>query len=219
MTEDLGPPRATIRFILASASPARLRTLLAAGVVPEVIVSRFDESSVQLLPAVQLVQVLAAAKATTVCTWLRDQAAAAGELPGEALVLGCDSLLEIDGQALGKPEGYEDSIERWKQMRGREAILHTGHSLQDVVAGREVIATVSTTVHVGDISDEEIEVYCSSGEPSKVAGAFTIDQFGGWFIDAIEGDHHNVVGLSLPALRKMLRELNVTLRDLGYPTP
>jgi len=213
-------PRASIRFILGSASPARLRTLLAAGVVPEVIVSLFDESSVEARPAAELVQVLADAKALTISDRLRSESLAAGEqLPAKALVLGCDSLLELDGQALGKPASYDDAVLRWRRMRGRKGILHTGHCLVDVAAERLAIATVSTTVHFGDITDEEIEVYCSSGEPSNVAGAFTIDQFGGWFIDAIEGDHHNVVGLSLQALRKMLRELNFSLCDLGYPTP
>jgi len=213
-------PLASIRFILGSASPARLRTLLAAGVVPEVIVSRFDESSVEALPAAELVQVLANAKALTISNRLRGESRAAGEeLPGEALVLGCDSLLELDGEALGKPASHDDATLRWRRMRGRVGVLHTGHCLVDVAGERLATATVSTTVHFGDVTDEEIEVYCSSGEPSTVAGAFTIDQLGGWFIDAIEGDHHNVVGLSLPALRKMLRELNFSLWDLGYPTP
>ena len=187
--------------------------------MPEVIVSRFDESSVEALPAVELVQVLANAKALSISNWLRSESLAAGELPGEALVLGCDSLLELDGEALGKPASHDDAIVRWRRMRGRKGILHTGHCLIDVAAERIAIATVSTTVHFGDITDEEIEVYCSSGEPSNVAGAFTIDGFGGWFIDGIEGDHHNVVGLSLPVLRKMLKELNFSLYDLGYPTP
>ena len=213
-------PQGRIRFILGSASPARLSTLLAAGVVPEVMVSQFDESSVQDLPPVELVQVLANAKTMAIAEYLRAESRALGEeLPGEALILGCDSMLEFDGEALGKPESHLESVARWQRMRGHKGILHTGHCLLDLAAERLVIATVSTTVHFGDISDEEIEVYCGSGEPAQVAGAFTIDGFGGWFIDAIEGDHHNVVGLSLQALRKMLRELNFSLADLGYPTP
>ena len=216
---DLGPPEATIRFILASASPARYETLLRAGVVPERLVSNFDESSVTGLPPAELAQALASNKANVVSQVLKRDALARGELPGEALVLGCDSVLELDGEALGKPSSYADSIARWQQMRGRKGILHTGHCLIDCVAERIAIATVSTTVHFSDVTDEEIEVYCSSGEPSNVAGAFTIDGFGGWFIDGVEGDHHNVVGLSLPVLRKMLKELNFSLWDLGYPTP
>jgi septum formation protein len=216
---DLGPPESKVRFILASASPARFETLRRAGIVPEIVISNFDESLVTGLPPVELVQALANNKANLVWQGLKHEALARGELPGETLVLGCDSLLELDGDAMGKPSSYEDSIARWQRMRGRKGILHTGHCLIDCVAERIVAATVSTTVEFGDVTDEEIEVYCSSGEPSNVAGAFTIDGFGGWFIDGISGDHHNVVGLSLPVLRRMLTELNFTLWDLGYPTP
>jgi septum formation protein len=216
---DLGPPEAKVRFILASASPARYKTMLLAGVVPERMVSNFDESLVTGLPPAQTAQALADNKANVVWQGLKREALILDEPLGETLVLGCDSLLELDGEALGKPLSYADSIARWQKMRGRMGILHTGHCLIDCVAERIAVATVSTTVQFGDITDEEIEVYCSSGEPSNVAGAFTIDGFGGWFIDAISGDHHNVVGLSLPILRRMLRELNFSLWDLGYPTP
>lgn len=216
---DLGTPESKIRFILASASPSRYETLLRAGVVSERIVSNFDESSVTGLPPAQLVQALANNKADFVSQGLKREALARGELPGEALVLGCDSLLELDGEALGKPESYADSIARWQHMRGRKGVLHTGHCLIDCVAERIAIATASTTVRFSDVTDDEIAVYCSSGEPSNAAGAFTIDGFGGWFIDGVEGDHHNVVGLSLPVLRRMLKELNFSLWDLGYPTP
>jgi len=199
----------SIRFVLASASPARRETLLRAGVVPEVIVSHLDESQATADTPAQLVQALANAKALAISERLR----------GEALVLGCDSLLEFDGAALGKPVSAADAVARWQRMRGRTGILHTGHCLVDCAGARLVTATESTTVHFGDITDEEIETYCGSGEPSDVAGAFTIDGFGGWFVDAIEGDHHNVVGLSLPVLRRLLRELDFGLRDIGYPTP
>lgn len=199
----------TIRFVLASASPARRETLLRAGVVPEVIVSGVDESAVTADTPAQLAQRLADLKALAVGKQLR----------GEALVLGCDSLLEFDGETLGKPDSVDAAIKRWQRMRGRSGTLHTGHALLDVAAERVVFGTVATIVHFADITDEEIEVYCSSGEPSNVAGAFTIDGFGGWFIDGVEGDHHNVVGLSLPVLRRMLHELNFGLADIGYPTP
>ena len=201
----------TIRFILASESPARLRTLLRAGVVPEVMVSGLIESSVDSkgdTPA-EFAQVLANTKAKLVRAQVR----------GEALVLGCDSLLELDGEALGKPASYTDAPACWERMRGRVGTLHTGHCLMDVAAERVAIATVSTHVEFADITDEEIELYCGTGEPSNVAGAFTIDGFGGWFINGIQGDPHNVVGLSLPMLRRMLRELNFGLPDIGYPAP
>jgi septum formation protein len=187
--------------------------------VPERLVSNFDESSVTGLPPAELAQTLANKKAGVVWQELKREALILDEPLAETLVLGCDSVFELDGQALGKPSSYEDSKARWRQMRGRKGVLHTGHCLIDCVAERIVGATGSTTVQFSDITDEEIEIYCSSGEPSNVAGAFTIDGFGGWFVDGISGDHHNVVGLSLILLRRMLSELNFTLWDLGYPTP
>ncbi len=197
----------TIRFVLASASPARYRTLARAGVVAEVLVSGVDESqSIAASPA-QLAQILAEAKADAV----------AGTVRGPALVLGCDSLLELDGLALGKPESVDAAIGRWRQMRGKRGVLHTGHALIDVASGRRQSRTVSTVVRFADITDDEIAAYCSSGEPSSVAGGFTIDGLGGWFVDGLEGDPHNVVGLSLPALRRMLADLDYELADIGYP--
>jgi septum formation protein len=202
-----------VRFILASSSRARLRTLRDAGVVPEVIVSYVDEDAIAAtMPdatTAELVQALANAKVSAVMQGL----------DGDRLVLGCDTMLEFDGVAMGKPGTVAVAIDRWRHMRGRRGFLYTGHCLHDSVSGRLVIATARTTVHFADLSDDEIELYCSTGEPSNVAGAFTIDGFGGWFIKAIEGDHHNVVGLSLPDVRRMLGELNYSLTDIGYPTP
>jgi septum formation protein len=196
-----------IRFILASASPARLRTLRAAGVEPEVIVSDVDESRTQADKTAELVDVLATAKARDV----------AGRVDGAALVLGCDSLLELDGAALGKPGTVEAARERWRTMRGRVGTLWTGHCLVDTATGRSAARRVATDVHFADLSDGEIDAYCATGEPTEVAGAFTIDGLGGWFIERIDGDHHNVVGLSLPTLRGMLHELGHSLPDIGYP--
>jgi septum formation protein len=195
-----------LRFVLASASPARLATLRAAGVTPEVIISGFDESGVRASTTSALVATLAAVKAQTVAT----------RVPG-ALVLGCDSMLDLDGVALGKPESVEGAIARWQRMRGRSGTLLTGHCLLDTASGRKVEAVAGTTVRFADVSDAEIEAYCATGEPTQVAGAFTLDGLGGWFVDAVEGDHHNVVGLSLPLLRRMLGELGFGLTDLGYP--
>lgn len=196
-----------VRFILASASPARLRTLRDAGVVPEVIVSGVDESTLeaalQAAPK-QLAQVLAEAKMRAV----------QARVHGDALVLGCDSVLEFDGRAFGKPGRPEIAAERWRAMRGRSGILHTGHAL---MGPRQVtLATVSTVVRFADVTDEEIALYCATGEPASVAGGFTIDGLGGWFIEGIEGDPHNVVGVSLPILRAMLRKQGFELADLGY---
>jgi len=203
-----------VRFVLASASPARLRTLRSAGLAPEVIVSGVDEDAITAGTARELVQLLADAKAEAVAGSLAGAGAVAD---GPALVLGCDSLLEFEGVALGKPADRAEAEARWRRMRGGRGVLHTGHCLIDVVRGRRARTTVATTVHFADASDAEIAAYCASGEPLQVAGAFTIDGLGGWFVEAIEGDHHNVVGLSLPALRGMLAELDHQLADLGYP--
>jgi septum formation protein len=202
-----------VRFVLASASPARLRTLRAAGVRPEVIVSDVDEDALCAAAAhastAELVQLLASEKAAAVRARL-----GAHE---DVLVLGCDSMLDLEGVALGKPGSAAAAVVCWEQLRGKRGMLHTGHCLLDTATGRSATATVATTVHFADITDDEIALYCGTGEPTSVAGAFTIDGLGGWFVNGIEGDHHNVVGLSLPCLRRMLGELGHGLADIGYP--
>jgi septum formation protein len=194
--------------VLASASPARLETLRRAGLEPEVVVSGVDEDAISAATTPELVLRLAAAKARAV----------AEQVAGPAVVLGCDSLLELDGRQLGKPGSAAAAALRWHQMRGRSGILHTGHCLLDTATGREVTRAVATQVQFADVTDAEIEAYCATGEPTAVAGAFTIDGLGGWFVEGVVGDHHNVVGVSLPVVRAMLRELGHGLGDLGYPT-
>jgi septum formation protein len=135
----------------------------------------------------------------------------------DALVLGCDSMLELDGRALGKPGSVESAAQRWREMRGRVGVLHTGHCLIDTSSGRRAARGVDTAVRFADVTDAEIDAYCATGEPAEVAGAFTVDGLGGWFIDGVDGDHHNVIGVSLPALRTLLRELGHGLGDIGYP--
>jgi septum formation protein len=193
-------------LVLASASPARLATLRSAGFDPQVIVSGVDESQVVGVPPAELALRLAELKCGAV--------AASTDLPGEALVLGCDSVLELDGEALGKPDDAADAIRRWEAMRGRSGVLHTGHCLRDVASGQQVAATASTTVHFADVTDEEIAAYVATGEPLHVAGAFTVDGLGGGFVTRIEGDHHNVVGVSLPLVRGLVRELGHRWTDL-----
>ena len=195
-----------MRLVLASASPARLATLRSAGIEPVVIVSGVDESQVAGLPPAELALQLAELKCGAV--------AGRDDLPDDVLVLGCDSVLELDGQALGKPEDAEDAASRWRRMRGRTGVLHTGHSLRDTASGRVAAATASTTVHFADVSDEEIAAYVATGEPLSVAGAFTVDGRGGAFVTGIEGDHHNVVGLSLPLVRELTAELGRSWTDL-----
>jgi septum formation protein len=199
-----------MRFVLASASPARLATLRAAGIDPEVVVSGLDESAITAADTASLVEQLAAAKAQSVSASVTD----------DALVLGCDSMLELDGAMVGKPSSPADAIAFWQRMRGRSGVLYTGHALIAVSGGvpdTPVIAVAATTVHFAEIADDELAVYVGSGEPLAVAGAFTVDGLGGWFVDSIGGDHHNVVGLSLPVLRRMLHKLGLSLTDLGWP--
>ncbi|NUS51404.1 MAG: septum formation protein Maf, partial [Nocardioidaceae bacterium] len=129
-------------------------------------------------------------------------------------VLGCDSVLALDGEILGKPEDASDAVARWRRMRGRTGVLHTGHCLVDLATGREVLRPAATTVHFAAVTDAEIEAYVGTGEPLQVAGAFTVDGLGGPFVTGIEGDHHNVVGLSLPVLREMFADLGVRWTDL-----
>jgi septum formation protein len=196
-----------VRFVLASASPARLSTLRAAGVQPEVIVSGVDEDAIAGDTGPDLVQALATAKAHAV----------AGRLAGDLLVLGCDSMLEFGGRVVGKPASADEAVARWRQLRGRTGVLHTGHALLELRDG-EIACTVpgvaSTEVRFAELSDDEIEAYVGTGEPLKVAGAFTIDGLGGWYVESIVGDHHNVVGLSLPLLRRMLAGLGYRVGDL-----
>ncbi|ROQ66497.1 septum formation protein [Streptomyces sp. 840.1] len=193
------------RLVLASASPARLGLLRQAGFAPEVIVSGVDEDALSAPTPAELALVLAEAKAAAV--------AALPEVAG-ALVIGCDSVLELDGQALGKPADAEEATARWKSMRGRSGVLRTGHSLTDTAAGRTVSETASTTVRFGEPTDAEIAAYVASGEPLHVAGAFTLDGRSAPFVDSIDGDPGNVIGLSLPLLRRLLGELGITVTEL-----
>jgi len=190
------------RFVLASQSPARLRTLRGAGVDPVVVVSGVDESTVTGPPA-DVALTLAVRKAMAVAARCED-----------ALVLGCDSVLDLDGEALGKPADRADAVARWRAMRGRSGVLNTGHCLVDTVTNRQAAQVASTTVHFADLTDEEIEAYVDTGEPLAVAGAFTIDGLGGPFVERIEGDPHNVVGVSLPLLRALLLEVGHRWTDL-----
>ncbi len=193
-------------LVLASASPARLRLLQAAGFDPTVIVSHVDEDAVNVGDLESLVQVLAERKALAV---------AGGEgVPDGALVVGCDSMLEFEGHLLGKPSTADEAVDRWRSMRGGDGHLLTGHCVIDTASNRRAAATASTVVHFGAPSDDEIAAYVATGEPLGVAGAFTLDGRSAPFIDGIEGDHGNVIGLSLPLFRQLLAELGVEVTSL-----
>jgi len=196
----------TRRFVLASASPARRRILELAGLRVDVLISGVDESAITATTTTQLAGKLANAKADAV----------AGRVH-EALVLGCDSMLEFDGVGYGKPANAREARARWQAMAGGTGILHTGHCLLDVHEGyvrKRVTEVGSTTVHFGQPTEEELAAYVESGEPMQVAGGFTLDGLGGWFINGIEGDHGTVLGLSLPLLRQMLATLEVSPPEL-----
>ncbi|WP_329019129.1 Maf family nucleotide pyrophosphatase [Micromonospora rifamycinica] len=202
------PNSMPLRLVLASQSPARRKLLHAAGIEPDVLVSGVDESQVVADRAEDLCLELARMKAQAVADRLRPT-------PDErTLVLGCDSVLAFDGEILGKPADAADATRRWGRMRGRAGVLHTGHCLVDVVHEARVEAVASTVVRFADVTDEEIAAYVATGEPLAVAGAFTIDGLGGAFLDGIEGDPGTVIGLSLPLLRRLLRDLGLSITDL-----
>lgn len=194
------------RLVLASASPARRALLTAAGIDADVLVSGVDESVVEATDPQTLCLALARMKARTVAARMKAEP--------RTLVLGCDSVLEFDGETFGKPADAGEAIKRWQAMRGRSGVLHTGHHLTDVMNGTQAEDVASTVVHFADISDEEIDAYVATAEPLQVAGAFTIDGRGGVFVERLEGDHSNVVGLSLPLLRRLLAQLGVPVTAL-----
>jgi len=219
--DDAAPMTPQRLLVLASASPARRSTLRAAGLDPQVRVSAVDETALLADTGVtdpaKMVLLLAQAKA-------EDVAAGIG---GDAIVLGCDSMLDLDGVALGKPVDAADAVRRWQQMRGRSGFLRTGHWLIDLRPATDghrpapiaVGAASVTTVHFADVSDDEISAYVATGEPLQVAGAFTVDGLGGAFVTGIEGDYHGVVGVSLPLLRDLLADLGVPWTSLWQPHP
>jgi septum formation protein len=190
------------QFILASASPARRRLLQTAGIEPVICPSDFDESQVKLSDPAQLVQTLAQRKAETV----------APQFPS-GLIVGCDSVLAVNGEIHGKPKNAEEAYQRWQMMRGNIGDLYTGHALIDLSHNRTLVKCQVTRVYFASISDRTIDAYVATGEPLKCAGAFALEGRGGLFVEKLEGCHSNVIGLSLPLLRQMLVELGYEVTD------
>lgn len=193
-------------FVLASGSAGRLAILRSAGIDPEVVVSGVDETCDDHLDTAALVEVLAERKA-----------AAVARLRPDALVLGCDSLLDLDQVAMGKPATAAEAVGMWRRLSGRKATLLTGHCLIRGDTGRRISVVGRTVVRFGTPTDAELTAYVASGEPLGMAGAFSIDGLGAPFIDGIDGDPSNVIGLSLPLLRRMLADIGVTITDLWRP--
>ena len=189
-------------FVLASGSTGRLRVLQQAGIDPEIVVSGVDETAGPGLDTAALVTLLAERKA----------AAVAAQRP-DALVLGCDSMLDLEGEALGKPASAEDATAMWHRLAGRQATLFTGHCLISP-GGRRIRDVASTAVRFGRPTGEELAAYVATGEPMQLAGAFSIEGRGAPFLDGIDGDASNVIGLSLPALRRMLTGIGLSITDL-----
>lgn len=189
-------------FVLASASKARHRLLKSAGIHPIIRQSNFDESEIENTEPIELVNTLAYCKAEIVSREFAD-----------ALILGCDSLLLVEGEVYGKPETPEMAIARWEKMRGQQGNLYTGHCLIDQRQQKTILRCGVTRVYFGAIAKETIEAYVATGEPLQCAGAFALEGKGSLLIDKIEGCHSNVIGLSLPLLREMLEELGYSPTD------
>ncbi|MCE1180453.1 MAG: Maf family nucleotide pyrophosphatase [Micrococcales bacterium] len=211
------------RVLLASASPARRALLESAGVDASVLVSGVDEDAA-LADAQARYGELALEDAALVLARAKAEAVAALGEAADFIVVGADSILELDGDLHGKPADAAEATARWQRMRGRTGVLHTGHWVvdtrepEDGGSGGTLGATASTTVHFADLSDEEIAAYVATGEPLRVAGAFTLDGLGGPYVRGVEGDPSNVVGLSLPLLRELLAEIGVAWHTLRRPT-
>jgi septum formation protein len=189
---------------LASASTTRLRVLRDAGFTPEVIVSGVDETND------------APDTASATAELARRKGTAVVERAPDSIVIACDSMLDLHGRALGKPASVPEAVDYWRRLSGQEAVLWTGHWMADTRRGTTVTEVASTTVRFGTPSPQEIDAYVATGEPLELAGGFSIEGYGAPFVDGIDGDPSNVLGLSLPLFRRMLQVLDIAITDLWY---
>jgi septum formation protein len=198
----------TRQVILASQSPSRKKLLESAGIPFDVMVSGVDEESPEItaLTPSEMVIALAILKAHTVKNTF--------DVGNNALIIGCDSTFEFEGESLGKPLTHENAVARAKKMRGKNGLLHTGHCIIDTAQGIEVTDISTARVFMADMSDDEIEAYVSTGEPLELAGGFSLDGISAPFISRIEGDPSGIIGLSLPTLRTMVRSIRLNWFDL-----
>ena len=196
-----------MRLVLASQSPSRRMLLENAGVHPVIHPAHVDEDA--------LLRDASGTPADKVTTLARAKAAGVAELYPEDVVIGCDSMLLLNGVLQGKPHTVDATMQRWRAQRNKAAQLITGHAVH--YRGDWVSEAIATTIHFGGVSDADIEAYARSGEPLECAGAFTLEALGSWFIDAIEGDPSSVIGLSMPFLRRALYSFGLNVSQFWQP--
>ena len=208
------------RVVLGSASPGRRKVLRQAGIEPLIVVSGVDEDAIVSrlgdAEAAEVTIALAVAKAERVADSLESSVAA------DCIVIGCDSMLYCDGELRGKPTSQDDAKRQWQTMAGRTGELHTGHCvirLRDNEIVHQGAESLVTAVHFARPSADELDAYIACGEPLKVAGGFTLDGLGGWFIDAVDGDPSSVIGISLPLTRRLFEGAGLSIPALWEANP